>query len=137
MKVNFHNLTNINLNYYKSEIIKVFKQYNSNNNSKQAFQIIFTTDDQIRELNNNFRQLNEITDVLSFPDEFDEESLGDVFINIMQAKRQASEYQHTYKREVTFLAVHGYLHLIGYDHQTSEDEIEMIKKQKEILQRSK
>lgn len=131
MKVNFHNLTNQNLDYYKKEIKDVFEKVKE----KKTFQIIFTESDYIKSLNNEFRNIDKTTDVLSFPDLDDDESLGDVFINIEQAKKQAKEYSHTYKREVTFLAVHGYLHLIGYDHLNSEDEKKMILKQKEILQR--
>ena len=66
-----------------------------------------------------------------------ENELGDIFIDIDQAIRQASEYGHSIEREVAFLAVHGYLHLCGYDHMTKEDEEIMFKKQDEILNKAK
>jgi probable rRNA maturation factor len=84
------------------------------------------------------------TDVLSFPlwepDEewvIDEEeervALGDIVISLPKAKEQAEAYGHSLNREVGFLAVHGFLHLLGYDHETKEEEKEMFAKQEEIL----
>ena len=65
------------------------------------------------------------------------DELGDVFICIDRAIEQATEYNHSIEREMGFLAVHGYLHLIGYDHMTEEDEKIMFKKQDEILNKAK
>lgn len=103
-------------------------------------------DATIQELNRDFRQRDQATDVLSFPlwepDEewiLDEEEthvmLGDLVISIPQARRQAIEYGHSLTRELSFLAVHGLLHLLGYDHQTPAEEKRMFARQEEILER--
>ena len=60
-------------------------------------------------------------------------NLGDIMISVERAKEQASEYGHSYDRELGFLALHGFLHINGYDHMTPEDEKEMFGLQKEIL----
>ena len=59
--------------------------------------------------------------------------LGDIYISIDKAKSQAEEYGHSFKREICFLAVHGFLHLLGYDHMEKEDEVIMFSKQELIL----
>jgi len=85
----------------------------------------FVSEDEILELNNMYRGKKSVTDVLSFED--------DVVICLDAAIKQAEEYGHSLERELAFLAVHGFLHLLGYDHETKEDEDIMIKKQEEIL----
>lgn len=100
--------------------------------------ITFTDNENIRQLNNEFRNIDRATDVLSFPmdDEGDEVVLGDVVISLEKAKEQAEEYGHSLEREISFLCVHSCLHLLGYDHETSEeDEKEMFMKQHEILEK--
>ena len=93
-------------------------------------------------INKDYRNIDRITDVISFAlnDEQDflikTEEIGDIFICIDQAKRQAEEYGHSLDRELGFLSVHGYLHLNGYDHMTKEDEEIMFKKQEEILEKA-
>ena len=105
----------------------------------------FVTDDEIREINSQFRKIDSSTDVLSFPlltfeeeeiidkNENDEIVLGDIIISIDTAKRQAEEYEHSLEREIAFLTVHSMLHLLGYDHMEKDEEEEMFSKQKEIL----
>ena len=105
---------------------------------------------EIKELNTQYRNKESVTDVLSFPlIEFDEDGemiyddcdfngenlvLGDIVICAKRAKEQATEYGHTFEREIAFLTVHSMLHLLGYDHEHSEDmEQEMFRRQKEIL----
>ena len=83
-----------------------------------------------------------MTDVISFAlcddkDIIQTDELGDIFICLDRAFEQASEYGHSVEREVAFLAVHGYLHLCGFDHMTKEDEEVMFKKQDEILNAAK
>lgn len=95
--------------------------------------VILTDDDTIRSYNRKFRNKDVPTDVLSFPSGLDEE-LGDVFISLERVKSQADEYGHSFQRELAFLAVHGLLHCLGYDHQDEEGEQEMIALQKKILQ---
>lgn len=99
----------------------------------------------IQQFNQTFRRVDRPTDVLSFPQwETDEEiielpdeptPLGDIVISLPKAKQQAAEYGHSLERELGFLAVHGFLHLLGYDHQDAEQEREMFAKQEAILQR--
>lgn len=108
--------------------------------------VTFTDNEGIHELNKKFREVDKPTDVLSFPlfdfeGETDEppvdeimSNLGDIVISLEKAKEQADEYGHSFEREVAFLCVHSMLHLLGYDHETSEeDEIEMRSKQTEIM----
>ncbi len=108
--------------------------------------VSFTDNNGIRDLNRRFRNIDKSTDVLSFPlfeyGENNEEPpvdelvgmLGDIVISLEQAKLQASEFGHSFEREVAFLTVHSMLHLLGYDHETGvEDEAEMRQKQSEIL----
>ena len=105
----------------------------------------FVTDEEIREINRNFRGIDKATDVLSFPQiDYDNDDevmtnekgeivLGDIIISLDTAKRQAEEYGHSLNREICFLTVHSMLHLLGYDHMTEEDEKEMFDKQKAVL----
>lgn len=101
--------------------------------------------DEIKELNNRYRQINSPTDVLSFPlIDFKEDSLqmvtddgevplGDIIISTQKAKEQAEEYGHSFERELSFLVVHGMLHLLGYDHKEHDYEKQMFDKQDKIL----
>ena len=108
--------------------------------------VTFTDNEGIHELNKKFREVDKPTDVLSFPlfdfeGETDEppvdeimSNLGDIVISLEKAKEQAEEYGHSFEREVAFLCVHSMLHLLGYDHETGEeDEVEMRSKQTEIM----
>ncbi len=104
------------------------------------FNIIFVEDDEIHDLNKNYRNVDRVTDVISFALEDNDDigygdirMLGDIYICIPQMKRQALEYGHSEKRELSFLAVHGLLHLLGYDHMTKEDEEVMFGLQELIL----
>ena len=104
------------------------------------FDIIFIDDKEMHKLNKEYRGIDRTTDVLSFAlndnkhiDAFIN-SLGDIFISIPKMKSQAIEYGHSEKRELSFLALHGLLHLLGYDHTLGKkEEEEMFGLQKEIL----
>lgn len=113
--------------------------------------LTFVGNERIHELNREFRGVDRPTDVLSFAmneqgeDELDifvdedeleqfPNMLGDIVISIPKAHEQAADYGHSFERELGFLAVHGFLHLIGYDHMTHADEKEMFSRQEEILQ---
>ena len=113
------------------------------------------TEEEIRQLNAEQRQIDKVTDVLSFPmlyfsEPMEEEAfhqseitavdpetgnlfLGDVVLCFERAKEQAEEYGHSVEREVAFLIVHSLLHLVGYDHMEEEEEKEMFSRQDEIL----
>ena len=99
--------------------------------------------EEIRELNRKFRNIDRATDVLSFP-LFDDDGmdahveeldcmLGDIVLSLERARLQAEEFGHSFEREVAFLTVHSTLHLLGYDHETSpEEEADMRRRQSEI-----
>ena len=98
----------------------------------------FISSREIRKLNKKFRQVDKVTDVLSFPDgdinpETNRRFMGDVLICRKMAKKQAKEIGHKVDKEITFLQVHGTLHLFGYDHMNPEDEIKMLGLQRKIM----
>lgn len=98
----------------------------------------FVDNETIRGLNDQYRGIDEPTDVLSFPQDDDlplelPYILGDIVISLERAAEQAQEYGHGLEREVLYLAVHGLLHLIGYDHQTEEDKSAMRAREEEVL----
>ena len=101
--------------------------------------ILIDTPERIRTLNRDFRHVDAVTDVLTFPAWEGEISLsadgylGDIMICYDRAKEQAEAYGHSLARELAFLAVHGVLHLLGYDHMTEADERVMREKQTTIL----
>jgi len=94
--------------------------------------ITLVDNEHIRQLNREFRNLDKPTDVLSFPLD-EEDSLGDIIISIPRAKEQATQYGHSFERELGFLTIHGFLHLLGYDHHTEEEEKVMFGRQEQIL----
>lgn len=106
-----------------------------------SFNLIIVDNDYIHELNKNYRNIDRETDVITFALEdedtlvmpSDERILGDIYISIDRAKSQAEDFGHSLLRELSFLAVHGFYHLLGYDHMTEEDEKVMFKKQEEVL----
>ncbi len=104
------------------------------------FNIIFVDNKRIHEINKEYRNIDRETDVISFAleDEMDIEYkdfrlLGDIYISIDKAISQADEYGHSVLREVCFLATHGILHLLGYDHMNKEDEEKMFSLQNKLL----
>lgn len=129
--------------------------FTGNDVENLAVGLCYVNKDEIRELNKQFRQIDRPTDVLSFPfldisykgkklSSFDSERepngelyLGDIYICKEIAKSQAKEYEHSFKREVCFLALHGLLHLLGYDHIEKDDEKVMIKTANDILSECK
>ena len=106
----------------------------------------FVTNEEIHKINRQFRNVDAPTDVLSFPQLTFEEGeeadvnengeivLGDIIISVERAKEQAEEYGHGLKREIAFLTVHSMLHLLGYDHMEKDEEEDMFRRQKEILE---
>lgn len=117
--------------------------------------VVLTDDDNIHEMNLEYREIDRATDVLSFPlvdydapadfshledgenDYFNFDSgelmLGDIVISTQTARRQAEEYGHSYLREIGFLTAHSMLHLMGYDHMEDDERVVMERKQEEIL----
>ena len=116
-------------------------------NSKLYISITLTTPEHIHEINKQYRNVDRETDVLSFPmfekEELDEkiknqdfeyeDVLGDIVISIERVKGQAEEYGHSFEREFAYMIVHGFYHLMGYDHIEEEDKIIMRPKEENIL----
>ena len=115
--------------------------------SKLIMTITFTTPEEIRKINKKYRKIDRATDVLSFPmfekaeldekiknkDFLYEDVLGDVIISIDKVKEQAEEYGHSFERELSYMLVHGFYHLMGYDHIEEEDKKIMRPKEEKIL----
>lgn len=106
------------------------------------FNVIIVDNPKIHEINKEYRGIDRETDVISFALEDDKtfnrtdfRILGDIYISLDRVISQSEEYGHSFKRELFFLALHGLLHLLGYDHMKKEDEIVMFGKQEEILKR--
>ncbi|KJJ41309.1 rRNA maturation factor [Bacillus subtilis] len=107
--------------------------------------VTIVTNENIQQINKEYRGKDAPTDVISFALEEEGEGeieivgaeippvLGDIIISADRTREQAEEYNHSFKRELGFLAVHGFLHLLGYDHMTKEEEEEMFTKQKDLL----
>lgn len=124
------------------DIMKDFVNYcvEKLNLQEVAFNVIIINNDDIHEINKKYRNVDRATDVITFALEDDKQIetplvrvLGDVYISYDKVISQAKEYGHSKQRELCFLAVHGLLHLLGYDHMNEEDEKKMFKKQKELL----
>ena len=135
---------------YEQTIEKVltqcFKEENLQN-SKLYITITLTNPEGIRKINKEFRNIDKATDVLSFPmfekdeliqkiknQDFEHEDiLGDIVISIEQVEIQAKEYNHSFERELSYMIVHGFYHLMGYDHIKEEDKKMMRPKEEKIL----
>ena len=143
MDVLFENNTKEEVNYKLIEnvISEALKYEGVSDNTEISVTIV--DNEEIRKINNKFRNIDRATDVLSFPlIDFDNEDLpndgskiylGDIIISIERAKEQANEYGHSLDREVGFLTAHSMLHFLGYDHMVPEEEKVMFAKQEEIL----
>lgn len=131
MEVQFFNQTTENTESAETLITHIFNLITE----PHEMNIIFMDKPQIQELNRTYRNIDKVTDVISFPDQEDN-YIGDIFICLERAQEQALDYGHSIEREIGFLAVHGYLHLLGYDHHTEAEEKIMFAKQEEILKRA-
>ena len=108
--------------------------------------ITFMDNESIHEINNTYRGVDRATDVISFAFNDEEDAiiipegmdipkiLGELFISVEKAQEQAVAYGHSFERELLFLVVHGMLHLLGFDHETAEEEQIMFAKQQQILE---
>lgn len=140
-KFNIYNETKEDLNEeikYLRKILKYACKYKKLKNI--YFNVIIIDNEKIHEINKEYRNIDRPTDVISFAleDEKNENIegirlLGDIYISIDKVRSQAKEYDHSIIREICFLAVHGLLHLLGYDHMKEEDEKIMFKEQELIL----
>ncbi|MDD3958531.1 MAG: rRNA maturation RNase YbeY [Candidatus Izemoplasmatales bacterium] len=100
---------------------------------KAIINIILVTEEEIHTLNRTYRGIDRATDVLSFENTDSLDELGDVFISLPHVKAQAQALNHSELREIAFLALHGFLHCLGYDHEEPKDEQVMIALQQAIL----
>ena len=130
----------------KKVIEKCFKEEKIEN-SKLIITITLTNPETIKKINKQYRNVDSQTDVLSFPmfekEELEnkiknkqynhEDVLGDIIISIERVKKQAKEYGHSFERELSYMVVHGFYHLMGYDHIKEEDKKIMRPKEEKIL----
>lgn len=136
-------------NEYENLITRVFNECFKNekmDNLKLYVSITLTVPQEIQKANKKYRNIDRPTDVLSFPmfereeiqslikNNYDvDDVLGDIIISIPRVQEQAVEYGHSFERELAYMCVHGFYHLMGYDHMEENDKIEMRAKEDEVL----
>lgn len=143
MEITLINRTNENMSHYATIFnkIAVSSEKVLKLNHDNEISVTFVRSATIHKINRDYRHIDRPTDVISFAirDDIDmdlpeeEKDLGDIFININYAKKQAREYGHSYEREISFLFTHGLLHCLGYDHMKPADEKIMFALQDKIL----
>lgn len=130
----------------KKVLMKCFREEELEN-AKLSITITLTTPEKIKLINKKYRNIDKATDVLSFPmfekedlekkikkrDFTHEDILGDIIISVEKVKEQAKEYEHSFEREFSYMLVHGFYHLMGYDHIQEEDKKIMRIKEEKIL----
>ena len=115
-------------------------------NVKLYINIILTNPENIKNINKQYRDIDKETDVLSFPmfekEEIEnlrkngndiEETLGDIVISLQKVEEQAEEYGHSFERELSYMLIHGFYHLMGYDHMNDNDKVQMREKEEGVL----
>lgn len=133
-------------NHIKYIINECFKEEKLDT-KKLYVNVVLTTPENIRNINKEQRNIDKETDVLSFP-MFEKEEigqvpdnqfdvLGDIVISIDKVRKQAEEYGHSFERELSYMVVHGFYHLIGYDHMEEEDKVKMREREENILNKLK
>lgn len=152
MKIYFTNVGLFKRGYIK-KVLETGLEYLGQPTGQLEVSLSFVGEDEIRELNKEYRDTDKVTDVLSFPTVDNPErgvidlashasdlnpetwllNLGDIIICLPRAKQQAKEYGHSLKREVAFLSLHSLLHLLGYDHMNQSDEKQMTAVQNAVL----
>lgn len=135
---------------YEETIKKVIEQCFKEEgleNSKLYITFTLTTPEEIKKINTEYRNIERATDVLSFPmfekDELEKkieekdfnypDVLGDIVISIEKVEEQAKEYGHSFERELSYMVVHGFYHLMGYDHIKEDDKKQMRQKEEKVL----
>jgi len=132
------------------DILKTCFETEELTNTKLYVNVIFTNLENIRKINLEYRNIDKATDVLSFPmfeqkellelktkDALYEEVLGDIVISVEKVEEQANEYNNSFQRELAYLLVHGFYHLMGYDHIEENDKRKMRQKEEYILEKLK
>lgn len=147
LDIAFVNETEYDIEHFEELIMRVFQKTmeEEQNDTYYEISVVFVTRERIQDINVEYRKIDKVTDVISFAlfdkteesdiiqDEENITTLGDIFICFDVMREQAKEYGHSEEREMAFLACHGLLHLLGYDHQNKEDEKKMFQKQDLIL----
>lgn len=135
----------INKTLFKIKDLELLKEILNYTISKEKvkdpiFSVVFVNNHKIKKINKKYRGINKSTDVITFAFLDDQtyvnESynlLGEIYISLNKAKKQAKKYGHSLQRELAFLLIHGFLHLLQYDHQSKKEENIMFKKQEDIL----
>lgn len=153
MKICFTNVGLLKRNLISKIFVKAL-EITKNNEENLVVGVKFASKDEIKKLNKEIRGIDKITDVLSFPmieikepqklKDFESERdfdgnlyVGDIAVCCDVAREQAKQYGNTYKRELSFLALHGFLHILGYDHIEKKDEEKMMALAEKILQEMK
>lgn len=141
VQINYQNFTSYKTKQFEEKYHNIAKytldRFNLKGNVELS--VTFVSKNKIKEINNMYRHIDRVTDVISFENDEGFESydgfitLGDLFICVNKAKMQAKNYGHSFEREMCFLFTHGLLHLLKMDHIEKEDEIKMIKMQNEIM----
>ncbi|MBO1197966.1 rRNA maturation RNase YbeY [Staphylococcus simiae] len=130
--------------YHQIEELLNFAKQQEHIDEEAELSVTFVDKEEIQTINRTYRDKDKVTDVISFALEEDEPEidfndfdiprvLGDIIICTDVAQEQADNYGHSFERELGFLALHGFLHLLGYDHMTTEDERQMFGRQDAIL----
>ncbi|WP_436866400.1 rRNA maturation RNase YbeY [Staphylococcus pseudoxylosus] len=142
--IDFSDHTELVQNEWLTQIdeLLTFAKKHENIEEEAELSVTFVDKQEIQEINKMYRDKDKVTDVISFALEEDEPEitgldmprvLGDIIICTDVAKEQADNYGHSFERELGFLALHGFLHLLGYDHMNEQDEKEMFGRQEQIL----
>lgn len=142
--IDFSDHTELVQNEWLTQIdeLLTFAKKQENIEEEAELSVTFVDKEEIQEINKMYRDNDKVTDVISFALEEDEPEitgldmprvLGDIIICTDVAKEQADNYGHSFERELGFLALHGFLHLLGYDHMNEQDEKEMFGRQEQIL----
>lgn len=129
-------LIDVDLDFIRAVALEIMAFIGSPENAQLS--MVFCDDESIKELNNQYREKNEPTDVLSFPIELENfipevRMLGDIVISTDTAKRQAEEFKHPVIAEIVILLIHGLLHLHGFDHIKDDDRVVMRAKEADVL----
>ena len=148
VQINYNNIEeNEEYNKIINTVVKKCFEEEGLDNIKIYINIILTNPEEIKRINKEYRNIDKETDVLSFP-MFEKEEiqniegnipdvLGDIVISIEKVKEQAKEYGHSFERELSYMVVHGFYHLMGYDHIKEEDKSIMRQKEENVLEKLK
>ena len=150
VQINYNNIVeNEEYNKIINTVVKRCFEEEGLDNIKIYINIILTNPEEIKRINKEYRNIDKETDVLSFPmfqkEEIEElikkkenivtDILGDVVISIPRVYEQAEEYNHSFERELSYMVVHGFYHLMGYDHMEEEEKKIMRQKEENVLQK--